>query len=286
VFDLAYGWGLLRGSIIVGVAYAAGTAYWYADRVLLALLGTSTDVGLYGAAFKYVELSFIPISAISLSIFPVLARAISESEGSRVPHLLQWGVDLMLVTSVPICAFAFVYADGLIRLVGGSEFAAASSALQVLGFLIVAFFVSSVFERALIAGHRERLLGLVNAGILVFNVVLNILFIPGHGYMAVAAVSLATCLAWLVTAGFFARRLFGFTPRLRFAALVALGGLAMGVILHYLTASPIIAGVVALAAYALVVMVPPGSGREIAVRILADVRGLRAASAQHEGARP
>ena len=174
IFDLQYGWTLLRGSLLVGIAYAAGTAYWYADRVLLSLLGSSTDVGLYGAAFKYVELSFIPISAISLSIFPVLTRAIAESEGRRVPHLLQWGIDIMLLASVPVCAFTLVYASGLIHVVGDRRFHAAS-ALQVLGFLIVAFFVSSVFERALIAGHRERLLGALNGVILVVNIALNVI---------------------------------------------------------------------------------------------------------------
>ena len=278
IFDLRYGWSLLGGSIMVAIAYGMGMAYWYVDRVLLALLGSSKDVGLYGAAFKYVELSFIPISAISISIFPVLARSFAEDEGSRVPQLLQWSIDIMLLASVPVCAFAIAYSGGLIELVGGADFAPAAPALQVLGFLIVAVFVSSAFERALIAGNRERLLGALNGVILAVNIVLNVIFIPVYGYMAVAVVSLATTVVWILLAGFLTHRHFGFTPRFRFTGLVVVGGAAMTAILSVRAIPPAVACIAAVAIFVLVVTVPPGAGKEIAKRIFGEVRGLRAGS--------
>jgi O-antigen/teichoic acid export membrane protein len=251
------------------------SAYWYADRVLLALLRPSQDVGLYSAAFKYAELSFVAVGAISFSIFPELTRAIAAGSRERISYLLQWSVDIMLLVSVPLCAFSLIYAHGLLQLAAGHDFTRAAAAMQVLGFLVVVVFLSAPFERALIGGHRERLLGGLNVAILLINIVLNVIFVPIYGYMALAVVSLVTVVMWLVSAAFFTRRLYAFTPRLRFAALVLLAGVAMAAILALAPISPIAAGAVALVVYGLMVTLPAGTGRELTRRILLDIRRAR-----------
>jgi O-antigen/teichoic acid export membrane protein len=275
IFDLRYGWTLLRGSILLGIAMTISSAYWYVDRVLLALLRPSADVGLYSAAFKYAELSFVAVGAISFSIFPELARTIAQGQRERISYLLQWSVDIMLLVSVPLCAFSLIYAQRFLQLAAGDDFTRAAAALQVVGFLVLVVFLSAPFERALIAGHRERLLAVLNGAALLINIVLNVIFIPLYGYMGLAVVSLVTAVMWLAAAAFFTRRLYAFTPRLRFAALVLLAGVAMAAILALAPISPVAAGAVALVVYGLMVTLPAGTGREVTRRILRDVRRPR-----------
>ncbi|MCW2963785.1 MAG: polysaccharide biosynthesis protein [Actinomycetia bacterium] len=277
VFDLPYCWKVLRGSLLLGAAYVIGTGYWYVDRVLLSLLAPSHDVGLYGAAFKFIELSFIPITAISISIFPSLARSMEQRDLERTPHLLQRSLDIMVAMSVPLCVFALVDSRGLVTIVGGSAFSAAAPALQILGPLLVVVFVASVFERGLIAGHRERLLLLLNSAGLALNVVLNVLFIPRFGYKAVAAVSLLTVSLWVITAAILVGGLYSFRPRLQFVSLTVLAGAVMAAALTLLPGPQVPGGLLALVVYVSIVVIPPGTGRELAGRLLVSLAPPRPA---------
>jgi O-antigen/teichoic acid export membrane protein len=286
VFELPYCWTLLRSSLLLGVAYAVGMAYWFVDRVLLSLLTSSREVGLYGAAFKFIELSFIALSAISISIFPSLARSIGERDLRRVPHLLQRSLDLMVAVSVPLCVFTLVDARKLLVLFGGLRFSPAAPALQILSPLLVVVFVAAVFERGLIAGHRERLLLLLNAAGLGLNVALNVLLIPIYGYEAVAAVSLLTISLWVVVAGVLVERFYSFRPRMQFFGLTMLAGAVMAAALALLPGPLVLNGPFAVISYVIIIVAPPGTGRELVGRLSANFVPHRLAPGDHSNPSP
>ncbi|HEX4678551.1 MAG TPA: flippase [Gaiellaceae bacterium] len=275
VFDRAASWRLLRGTVLLGVALALGTAFLYVDRVLLSLLGTAKDVGLYATAFKFVEIALIAASAIGTSIFPFVTRAMADGESARVRHLLQRSVDIMIALSVPAAVFALVEASTLVQLVGGSQFAGSAVALKLLSPVLVLLFVAIVFERALVAGHGDHRLLILNAGLLVANVVLSVALIPSYGFAGVATITSVTLGAWVIAACWSVRRRYEFTPNFRFTGLAALGGAAMAAILEFVPGPLVVTTPLALVAFGVIALVPPGSGHELAGRMLANATSPR-----------
>jgi O-antigen/teichoic acid export membrane protein len=217
----------------------------------------------------------IVVGAIATSIFPFVTRAIAAGEHSRVPHLLQRSVDIMVAVSVPVGVFALLKANALVRLVGGSAFSGGAFALELLSPVVVLVFVAAMFERALIAGHAERRLLALNIAFLAANVAVSILAIPSYGFKAVAAITCATISVWIVVAAASIQRRYSFAFRFRFAALAAVGGTAAALILLLVPGPLVLSGPPALLAYGLIVLLPPGTGRELAGRLIANFDSRR-----------
>jgi O-antigen/teichoic acid export membrane protein len=199
----------------------------------------------------------------------------AEGESARVRHLLQRSIDIMIALSVPAGVFALVEASTLVQLVGGSQFAGSAVALKLLSPVLVLLFVAIVFERALVAGHGDHRLLILNAGLLVANVVLSVALIPSYGFAGVATITSVTLGAWVIAAGWSIRRRYEFTPSFRFTGLAAVAGAAMAAILEFVPGPLVVTAPLALVAFGLIALVPPGSGHELAGRMLANVTSPR-----------
>ncbi len=71
---------LVAGSFVLGLAIAFASIYFRIDALLVALVRSSVEVGLYGAAFKFIELSDVISNAVLVSVTPPLTRFIATSD--------------------------------------------------------------------------------------------------------------------------------------------------------------------------------------------------------------
>jgi len=261
IVDTAYWRNLVRGALALGLAVSLAQIYFRVDTLLLALLKSSAEVGLYGAAFKFIELSQLIVSAVAISIFPPLARFTASGDPRRY-WLIQKSFDVLIAVAAPLALVMVALSSQIILLTAGSEYLQAGAALQLLAPYVLFSFVNGLLIRILLASSRDRtLLGLA-VSTLALNIALNLVFIPAYGFKAAAVASVVSEACMLVPAAVAVGRL-GALPSLRYAGTVALATGAMAAALLLLPGPPLVVAGLAGAAYLAVLLLAPGTVREL-----------------------
>jgi O-antigen/teichoic acid export membrane protein len=190
-FDFAYWKEFLKESMPIGVGAVIVFVYFKMDTIMLSVMKTSADVGIYNAAYKVLEnLTFFPAMVIGL-ILPIMANTIF-SDKRRFEEISNKTFKFFVLAVVPLIIGTLFLADGIISLIGGGQFAASADILRVLVFGIASIFFGNFFSNILIAGNLQKKLMLVYAGAAIFNVSANLIFIPKFSYTAAAYVSVLT----------------------------------------------------------------------------------------------
>lgn len=166
------------------------TIFWRIDILILTPWVGEFGVGLYAAAYKYIDgLNVIP-SYFTLAIFPVMSRfAANEPDTLKRTHWL--ALRLLTMIAIPVSIFVFFMARPLILLLGGDKFVpGAVLPLQLLILSIPIGFMNSVTHYVLIAIGQQRFLTRAFVFGVIFNTVGNLLFIPRYGVTAAAVITI------------------------------------------------------------------------------------------------
>ena len=169
--------------------------YGHADSVILTLTRTTTEVGVYGLAYKVFELALVFPTFFMNAVYPMML------ETDRFKTILKRSLVFLILAScvmIPVVWFAAPY---LSRIQDG--FAASVPALRVLSLSLPFFFVSALTMWALIALKRHMLLAGIYGGGMILNISLNLFFIPVWGYMAAAWITVVSEGLVLLVSGFF-----------------------------------------------------------------------------------
>jgi len=187
-FDLEFWRDLQRRAAPFGSYLLVFALYNYLDTVLLGVLRSDAETGLYNAAYRIYEAFILVASIIGTVLTPRLSRYIvSDLEEHR--RLAAMGIRGAVLAALPISIAGFVLAPYVVTLLFGPDYLASATALRILvtGFLVV--FPISVYQAIAISMHAEHLL-LTTAIIgLVLNVALNLALIPRYGMYAAAVVT-------------------------------------------------------------------------------------------------
>jgi len=229
-FDFSYWKKFLVEAAPLGFSSLIIFIYFKIDTILLSILKTATEVGIYNAAYKVMEnITFFPAMIIGL-IFPLLSKYIfsDKKEFSRIANET---LKVFLILIVPLVLGTVFLADGIIHLIGGDAFAASASILRILIFALVFIFFGNLFNSILIAGNHQKKLILPLAFCAIFNISSNLLFIPIFSYTAAAFTSVATEF-FVALAGFYlVSKYTHFKPSFSHLPRILFSGLAMGLFL-------------------------------------------------------
>lgn len=272
--DVPYWRRLVAGSLALGLAIALSQIYFRVDTVLLALLRSSEEVGYYGAAFKFVELSVLVPAAVGVSMFPPLARFVATRD-PRATGLVQKSFDVLLAAAVPVMVIMLAIPESIVAVTAGDEFREAAKAVRILAPFGLFAFVGAVLWRVLMASDRDRTLLWVAVFILAVNIGLNLIFVPRYGFEAAAAITVVSEALVLIPIAYGVWRE-GMLPNLRYAAAIAFAGGVMAVPILLLPGPVAVVAIVACAAYAACLLALPGTAREFVVDDLVPaLRGRR-----------
>lgn len=165
--------------------------YFRGDAIILSLMYSSREVGIYGAAYKVLENAiFIPIAFAGL-IMPLLSRYFFV-DPLKFRAVFQKSFDFLAALAVPFAAGGAYLSADIMRLLGGGGFEDAAAPLRVL-FLAIAFiFFGALFGNALIAMHKQKAALRAYGAVAALNIAANLYFISRYSYMGAAWVTAAT----------------------------------------------------------------------------------------------
>ena len=272
--DFRYWRFLLRTSFAVGAALALAQIYFRIDTLLIAALRDPREVGLYGAAYKFIELSDLVGAAIGITVFPLLAR-FAATDVQRAASVFQRTFDVLLAAAVPLVLLMGLAAVPIVVFTSGEDFRDAGGALQLLAPYVLLSFVGGLAWRTMIAFGEDRVLFVLALGSLILNVAINLVTIPRFGFEGAAVTSVVTEVVAVSASVLVLNRRHHLLPKLRYAPAVATAGAAMAVV-YLATPLPVpVRMALAGTAYGVVLLLLPGTVRDAASRTaLPAVRAL------------
>ena len=169
--------------------------YSYVDTVILGVMRSNAETGLYGAAYRIYEGLTYPPSIVASLVTPRLSYLFVHDR-ARVNRLLLRALSGAAALGIVIGGVGIVIAAPLVTLLFGPSFAGAARPLQILAGGALFVFCTWILHAAAIATNLDRRLFMTTVIGLGSNVALNLLFIPRWGINGAAS---ATVIAEAVT---------------------------------------------------------------------------------------
>jgi O-antigen/teichoic acid export membrane protein len=190
-FDFDYWKIFLKESIPMGIATIITFAYFKMDTILLSVMKSSSDVGIYNAAYKILEnITFFPAMIVGL-VMPIMAHTIFTNR-ERFEYISNKTFKVLVVLVVPLVVGTLFLADDIIHLIGGAGFVESGQVLRILIFALAFIFFGQFFNTLLIVGNLQKKLMWTLSIAAIINIVLNLIFIPKFSYTAAAYISVIT----------------------------------------------------------------------------------------------
>jgi len=188
---------LQKAALPLGLFLVVLNLYSYIDAVMLGVMRTDVETGLYTAAYRVYEgLTYAP-AVIAAVLTPRLSGLfVSDRVAHRRVALL--GLAGSVALALTIGAVAFGFSAPLIRLLFGPAFAGAIVPFRMLCLGLAFVFVIWVLHAIAISVNAERLLVKTGLAGLAVNVGLNLYVIPSMGANGAA---FATVVGELVSMG-------------------------------------------------------------------------------------
>ncbi len=171
------------------LALLASTGFLQLSMVFAYAFNTEFDAGLYAAAFNLTVPAFFVPRALSMALFPAMAGAFGRGDADEVRRQLDAATRFLMVASLPFFAAGVYFAEPILRLTFGSEFAGAHLLLELLLTATYVMIVSIAAVNALSATHSR--LVRINAAAatigLTVGLIAWVLLEPAFGTTGVAA---------------------------------------------------------------------------------------------------
>lgn len=262
-FDRAEWRQLAHDLLPYAVASAIGAVYFRIEIVVLSLVSTGEQTGLFSAAFRITEVVVGIPWLVASSALPVIARA-AENDRERLAYMLRRMFDASLAAGVGIAVAIFLGAQFAIEVVAGSRYQGSVEVLQIQSVTVAFTFLVTQWGFALLALKRTRALLAINALALVTAIGVTAALAQSAGAKG-ASIALVSAEA-LLAIGYalsLSRVSAGLRVRLRSAPRVALAaGVGVGVA-TVSSVSSLPATIIGVAVYVLTLLITGGLPTEI-----------------------
>jgi len=228
--DLRYWKNFLKESMPMGVSAIITFAYFKMDTLILSYLQGSAEVGIYNVSYKVLEnITFFPAMIVGL-VIPILAKNINENR-DRFKEIANKTFRVFIILTVPLIVGTLFLSDGIVGIISGDGFSESAGVLRILVFALALIFFGQFFNAILLVGNLQKKLMLIFLVAAIFNVSLNLIFIPRFSYTAAAYVSLITEFIVVFLSGLLVIGKIKYFPAFERFGRVFLAGIFMGLFL-------------------------------------------------------
>jgi O-antigen/teichoic acid export membrane protein len=194
VFDTGRMLPILARSLPLALTLVFNLVYFRIDNFILTIARPTSEVGLYGFAYKVFEFPLMLPTFFMNALYPLFVKYLGtgggESDLSAFVRLARRALMILAGSAVVIAIIMWIAAPMVAWV--RPEFADSSPALRILSLGLPLFFISSLTMWMLIAQRRQLTLALIYGTTMVFNISANVVLIPRYGYMAAAWMTVVT----------------------------------------------------------------------------------------------
>jgi O-antigen/teichoic acid export membrane protein len=172
------------------VGLSAQTIYNDIDKTMLARLGTLEGTGIYGAAYRLIDVAFLPVGALLSAAYPGFFRHGKDG----IHATMHYGRGLLKrIIPYSLCVSAAVLVGApVVPWILGHEYVEVTEALRWLAVLPVLKTLHYFIGDSLTGAGHLGLRSLIQVGVAVFNILVNFWVIPAYGWRGAAWSSIAS----------------------------------------------------------------------------------------------
>ncbi len=239
-FEFAYWKYLLSETWPIAISVVLNLIYFRADTLILAWLNPVYEVGLYGAAYKVLEiLNTFPLMFVGL-LLPALGAAYAGQDRERFIRLYQRGFELLVMAALPIVIGGWILAEPVLVLIGDTAYAPAAPILRLLLIAVAALFMNSLSGHVVTVIGRQRQMVWTYLGVAILGLTAYLTLIPLYGPRGAAIGTILTQSTTAIVGSWMVFR----TVRFRLTWLVVgktmMAGLGLGLVVWALRDAPLI----------------------------------------------
>ena len=171
--------------------------YWL-DLWFVRYFHGSTESGFYNAAGMISKMPNFLFMALSWIMLPLISRSIHQKEAQRTQTYIERSLRFVFLLFIPFVFIILSTSEHLISLIYSETYVPGAQSLRIL--IVGLFFLTlyTVINNILMADNRIGTLSLLTMGLIVLDVILNLVFVPS---LHLNGAALATALTSLVGAG-------------------------------------------------------------------------------------
>jgi O-antigen/teichoic acid export membrane protein len=185
-------------SLPLGTLLVLSTAYDQAiDSFVIQQYLGEQQVGFYGLAYKIYSNLVLPAYFLSNTLFPLL------SQKKKFNQVLFTGIKLSLIALVGLVPLTFLTAPKIIQVLGGGQFLTSGPILKILSLSLIFAYINHLTGFSLVAINKQKTSLKIGLLALIWNLGLNLYFVPKFGIAAAAWITVSTEGLTSLFSGFF-----------------------------------------------------------------------------------
>ncbi len=178
--------GMIGRSLPIGIATILGAILFRVDATMLSLIKGNDAVGIYSSAYRLLESTLFISYAFVAAAVPTLSR-LTRYSVPPVSEAFALATKAICAALLPIGVGFVFYAEPVIELLYGSEYAEAVSVMRLLGGAAALYGLTYLSSYVLVAQGRAKIIPWVTGVVMAENILLNLILIPRHAYDGAAA---------------------------------------------------------------------------------------------------
>ncbi len=219
---------IIKESWPLAITIAFNLIYLKADTLILSLIKSPAEVGIYGSAYKIIDVLVTVPFMFAGVVLPILTADWLKKNTDHFQKVFQRSLDFMILMALPLIIGTQFIAKDLMVLIAGPEFAAAGLILQILILAAALIFISCIFSHIIIAINQQRKI----IGAYIFTSITALagylIFIPKYSYLGAAWTTIYSELAILLFAAYYVKKYTAVSIKLRLAGKAFLASSIMG----------------------------------------------------------
>jgi O-antigen/teichoic acid export membrane protein len=160
--------------------------YLKGDIILLSLFREQVEVGVYGAAYRVIDILAQTAMMIMGVMLPLLAHSWSRGQKVEFEKRYQQAFDAMMALAFPMMVGTIALADRMMLLVAGEDFLASGRPLRILAIAVFGVYLGAVFGHAAVAINKQRQVMWIYISTAIITLGGYLIFIPVYGMFGAA----------------------------------------------------------------------------------------------------
>lgn len=188
-FDLHIWKAIMHKSWPIAISIIFNVVYLRGDVILLSWFQKFEEVGLYGAAYRVIDILGQTAMMMMGVILPLLAFSWTHKKRDEFKKQYQQAFDAIMLFAVPVTIGTILLANKIMVFVAGTEFAMAGTPLQILAIAVFGVYFGAIFGHTAVAIDKQKQTMWIYISNAIISLIAYLYFIPRFGMYGAAWVT-------------------------------------------------------------------------------------------------
>ena len=185
-FDLLVWRKIISRTWPIALTIGLNLIYFKGDIFIMSLIKSQTEVGLYGAPYKVLEV-LININYLFLGlILPILTMVIAVKNLERLKIVIQSTFNFLIILTTPLIVGGYFLGRPLMVLMAGPDFVISGDIIKILLIATGAILTAGLFGYVIVALNKQKQMIKFYAANAIISIIGYLIFIPLYSYWGAA----------------------------------------------------------------------------------------------------